>query len=646
MRDGKLIASCRLIVFGVIAVLALLLTTVVLRACAALGASAPIILTFGTLPRLVMALCCGSALGLSGLLMQQVLRNPMASPNTLGVANGAQLALSCATLFAPGWLVAREWVAMAGGCLAAGAVFLLSSRRGFSAASLLICGLIVSLYLGALNTVLMLLQPQGLSVLFIWGAGSLTQNGWDGVASLLPRVIASVVAALLLMRPLQMLSIGDDSANSLGIRVAWLRTLAVGVSIFVAASTVASVGLIGFVGLGAPALARLMGARTLGQRTAWSVGVGAVLLATTDLVLQLWSGPRAETVPTGAAIALFGAPLLLMLLPRAVRGGSTPSISTPGVRGRRRAGLPLLISFCVLLLVFVFVALGIGRGPQGWAWNFEPSLLNLRLPRVAAAGACGLMLAVAGTLLQRMTGNDMASPEVLGLSAGAALGILFAIFCVSSQNYFWRFGVGALGGVLVLGILGWTTRALPGAIDRLLLTGVALASLFEAVQVLLLSRMDPRGPSVLGWLSGSTYFVEPSLAASACALAIIGFLLVLPLARWLEMAPLGNSMLTALGVSLRDSRLAILGSAALLTTGATLVVGPLSFVGLFAAHAARLLGFQRATPALLAAGILGCLLMVAADWMGRMFLFPQQLPAGLAAALLGGGYLLWGITRR
>ncbi len=86
--------------------------------------------------------------------------------------------------------------------------------------------------------------------------------------------------------------------------------------------------------------------------------------------------------------------------------------------------------------------------------------------------------------------------------------------------------------------------------------------------------------------------------------------------------------------------------AALMTAIATLLVGPLSFVGLMAPHMARVLGLQQARAQLLGSGLLGALLMVLADWLGRNLMFPEQIPAGLLAALLGGGYLIWGLSRR
>jgi iron complex transport system permease protein len=123
-------------------------------------------------------------------------------------------------------------------------------------------------------------------------------------------------------------------------------------------------------------------------------------------------------------------------------------------------------------------------------------------------------------------------------------------------------------------------------------------------------------------------------------------LAALPSVRWLELLPLGDSSAKALGVHLGKSRFYLLLLAALLTAGATLIVGPLSFIGLLAPHLARLLGLTRALPQLLGAALLGATVMVLADWLGRNLLFPIQLPAGLLASLVGGAYFMLCLRKR
>ncbi|WP_420267671.1 iron chelate uptake ABC transporter family permease subunit, partial [Halomonas lysinitropha] len=246
-------------------------------------------------PRLAMSLLAGGGLALAGVLMQQVLRNPLAAPTTLGVASGANLALMAATLLAPGLLLAgREWVALAGGGGAMALVFALTWRRGLSPAVVVLAGLVVNLYAGALGMVLLLFHQETLKGLLIWGAGSLAQNGWDDAAFLAPRLLLGGLAAWLLLRPLTVLELDDASARSLGVSLKHLRLAGLGLAVFLTGCVVSVVGVIGFIGLAAPNIVRLAGARRLGARLLWSTLLGAFLLATTDLLLQRFAG----TLPT------------------------------------------------------------------------------------------------------------------------------------------------------------------------------------------------------------------------------------------------------------------------------------------------------------------------------------------------------------
>ncbi|PCD00532.1 Fe(3+)-hydroxamate ABC transporter permease FhuB [Halopseudomonas pelagia] len=604
-----------------------------------------LLMHYSWLPRLFVALLCGAALGLAGLLMQQVLRNPLASPTTLGVANGAQLALALATLYAPGLLVIREWVALVGGGLSMLLVYALARRRGMSPLSLILAGMVLSLYLGALNVMLMMLQPQGLTSLFIWSAGSLSQNSWDSVLFLLPRLLLVAVLVAWLIRPLSLLELEETGARSLGVSLDRVRLGGLALAVFLTACVVSVVGLIGFIGLAAPAICRLMGARTLRQRLIWTPLLGAALLWLADLGIQQLSGQLDDMLPTGAVTALLGAPLLLWLLPRMRMGGGRPQLNSAMVLSTPARPLKLLW-IGGLLLALIALALWFGRGAEGWQWILDPQVVQWRTPRVLAAAGAGLMLALAGTLLQRLTGNPLASPEIMGISAGAAMALMAMVFLWPGAPLVARLVLGCLGALVTLLIIMGFARRQSFSPERLLLVGIAISSLFDAVQMLVLSMNDPRGQSLLGWLAGSTYHVQLPTSIMALVIAAVLLLLCLPLGRWLTLLPLGEDTPRSLGVPLARARLSIMLLAALLTAAATLLVGPLSFIGLMAPHLARLLGFNQARTQLLAAGLLGAGVMVAADWLGRNLLFPTQLPAGLLAALIGGAYLIWGLSRR
>ncbi|ATP11571.1 Fe3+-hydroxamate ABC transporter permease FhuB [Aeromonas salmonicida] len=604
---------------------------------------------FSWLPRLTVTLLAGAALGLAGTLMQQVLRNPLASPTTLGVASGAQLALMMVTLFAPSWLLlGREWIAMAGGSLAMALVFALAWRRQLNPVVIVFAGLVINLYLAAISMGLLLFFQEELKGLLVWGSGSLAQNSWSGVHYLLPRLLVAGGLAAALVRPLAVLELDDASARSLGVSLQHLRLAGLGLAVFVTACVVSVVGLIGFIGLAAPAMVRLLGIRQLGQRLLWAPVLGALLLAATDLLLQSVSRFWPMLIPTGAMTALLGAPLLLWLIPRLSLKSGTPKASTGLLVARHPAPTRLITLLLLGLGLAIIGSLLFGQGMHGWSWSSWlrwQAQLEWRLPRTLAAGAAGILLALAGTLLQRVSNNPMASPELLGVSGGTFMGVIAtALLLPALPLPMMLLGglIGAFGCLLLLVLVNRKHGFQP---ERILLSGIAITALFEPLQAIALANGDMRVQQLLSWMSGSTYYVTLPVAYGLVALAVLMLAACLLISRWLDLLPMGPALATALGIRLNRAQLAILLLVAVLTASATLVVGPLSFVGLLAPHMAKLMGLVRARWHLLGAAASGALLMVSADWIGQQILFPQDVPVGLVSTLLGGAYFMWCLRR-
>ncbi|WBA16278.1 Fe(3+)-hydroxamate ABC transporter permease FhuB [Salinivibrio proteolyticus] len=593
-------------------------------------------------PRLVTALLAGACLGLAGTLMQQVLRNPLASPSTLGVANGASLALMLATLYAP-WLLtwSSAMVAMSGGVLTMLVVFALAWRRGLSPTVVVIAGLILNLYCGALSTVLLLMNQEALHGMMVWGAGSMVQTDWHSVQALLPRIGLAVVLILALLKPLNVLSLSDEGAKSLGVSLAKIRVIALGLSVLLTAWVVSLIGVIGFVGLAAPAIARLCGARKLITRLSLAMILGALMLAATDLAVQLLPGRRAMMVPTGAATAALGAPLLLWLLPRVSLGNRQRQQMHAGTSAPRqdwRLGRTLM-----LLVLGVVIFATVSRQSEGWQWlalSGDWSLLEWRLPRLLAAALAGGVLAVAGAVLQRLSANPMASPEVMGISAGTALGLIVTIFAGMGASMLSLYVGGLIGAGATLALIVLLNRKTGFQPEKVLLTGVAIAALMQAVQSFLMAGGDPRAYQVLAWISGSTYYVTDSTVTTLALVAAVLVALGLMCQRWLDILPLGGETAQSLGVKVGRARMLLLALVAVMTVSATLVVGPLSFVGLMAPHIARSWGAKNARAHMVTAGLIGMGLMLFADWLGRQWLYPQEMPAGIIASLIGGLYLM------
>ncbi|MGL5331299.1 MAG: Fe(3+)-hydroxamate ABC transporter permease FhuB [Aeromonas veronii] len=604
---------------------------------------------FSWLPRLAVTLLAGAALGLAGTLMQQVLRNPLASPTTLGVASGAQLALMMVTLLAPSWLLlGREWIAMAGGSLAMALVFALAWRRQLNPVVIVFAGLVINLYLAAISMGLLLFFQEELKGLLVWGSGSLVQNSWSGVSYLLPRLLAAALLAAVLVRPLAVLELDDASARSLGVSLQHLRFAGLGLAVFVTACVVSVVGLIGFIGLAAPAMVRLLGIRQLGQRLLWAPILGALLLAATDLLLQSLSRFWPVLIPTGAMTALLGAPLLLWLIPRLGIKSGAPKANAGLLVARHSAPARLIGLLLVGLLLAMVATLLVGQGMAGWSWPSWlrwQAQLEWRLPRTLAAGAAGVLLALAGTLLQRVSNNPMASPELLGVSGGTFMGVIATALLLPALPLPIMLLGGLLGAFGCLLLLVLVNRKHGFQPERILLSGIAITALFEPLQAIALANGDLRVQQLLSWMSGSTYYVTLPVAYGLVGLALLMLSACLLVSRWLDLMPMGSAVATALGIRLNRAQLAILLLVAVLTASATLVVGPLSFVGLLAPHMAKLMGLVRARWHLLGAAASGALLMVSADWVGQQILFPQEVPVGLVSTLLGGAYFMWCLRR-
>lgn len=589
-------------------------------------------------PRLVMSLLCGAGLALAGLLFQQVLQNPLAEPATLGVAAGANLAMSSALIFAPGLLViGLPGLALVGSALAMLLLTALVSGSRFAPLQVILAGMVLSLYGNALNTLLVLFNHDYLSDLFSWQAGALNQSGWRSALILLGTLLPLAVIGASQVRPLTVLGLSPQNASALGISVIRVRFTTLAVAVAISALITSQVGLIGFIGLAAPALVRAAGVRRFARQMLLTPLTGALLLGLVDQLAQRFS-PAVGDIPTGAVTALLSAPLLLvMLLRQRVSQRTLPAPQTHPLVNWRPATAWLVL---LLLVLGVVGSLWFNRQPPGAS---TADLLDFRWPRMLGALCAGAMLATAGVLIQRLTGNPMASPELLGISSSAALAVLLSAFFIRSSLSL--FPAALAGSLLSIAALFWFARRSEFNASKLVLTGLCLTSLTSALSMMLMLSGDPRALMLLNWSTGSTSGVTPGMAQSAVVTLAILFPLTLLLQRWLTLLTLGQSTARSLGMALQRSHLLILLLAAALTAAGTLLVGPLSFVGLIAPQLAWSLGARHLRRQLIMAALTGALLMVLADWLGRNIAWPWPVSAGLLSAFIGAPWFLWRMRR-
>ena len=264
------------------------------------------------MPRALAAIAVGALLAIAGALFQTVTRNPLASPDILGLSNGAFTGMLLALVFFSASLPARTIGALCGGLAAAAVIWLLAVRGGVQGFRLIIVGIGVSAMLASLNT-WMLLQIELDTAMFAsaWGAGSLNGVTAAGLGTAVLCAVPFVVAAALLPPRLRQLDLGDDVASATGSRPALVRTLAllIGVVLVTAATTVG--GPIAFVALAAPQIARLV-ARTPHLSLGLAALVGVVLVLASDLVAQ---HVLPVALPVGVVtVSVGGASLVLMII--------------------------------------------------------------------------------------------------------------------------------------------------------------------------------------------------------------------------------------------------------------------------------------------------------------------------------------------
>ncbi|MCS6959825.1 MAG: iron ABC transporter permease [Pseudanabaenaceae cyanobacterium SKYGB_i_bin29] len=262
------------------------------------------------LPRVLLGVLVGAALGVAGSLMQGMLRNGLADPFLLGISAGAGLAAVVPLVrgFMLSWVPLIAW----GGAIGTTAlVYALSwSANGISIPRLILSGVAVSAFFGSLTSMLLLFADERVQVALNWLVGSLNGRGWDEVNVVAVYIGIGILLSISLAKFLNLLSLGDELAVSLGVSLKWMR---LGIGLTSAGLTAAAVsvsGLIGFVGLVVPHLARLL----VGKDYLWVVPmsglVGALLLTGADTLARLGS----VELPVGTVTALIGAPFFVWLL--------------------------------------------------------------------------------------------------------------------------------------------------------------------------------------------------------------------------------------------------------------------------------------------------------------------------------------------
>ena len=318
---------------------------------------------------------------------------------------------------------------------------------------------------------------------------------------------------------------------------------------------------------------------------------------------------------------------------------------------RRAAGVGLLLA--TLIAVAVTVSLGVGstfiapgdvvRALAGQG-PFTVVVQDLRLPRIVVALSIGALLGLSGALLQAVSRNPLASPDVVGVSQGA--GLAATIVMSAGLGTAWLGPAALLGGLAAAAAVFAVSWRYGLAAHRFVLSGIAVALVMKSLTEVFIVAAEPAdGQRARVWLAGSV----AGTGYAEARILLIPLLVLLPVLLWagraMDSTALDDEIAVGLGVRVARRRLSLGVVAVLLAALATSQAGAVDFVALAAAQLARRL-VRAERPPLACSALTGALLTVVADLVARTAFAPVQLPVGVLTAVLGGPYLLWLLVRR
>jgi iron complex transport system permease protein len=317
----------------------------------------------------------------------------------------------------------------------------------------------------------------------------------------------------------------------------------------------------------------------------------------------------------------------------------------------RRQAIGIIALFAVALLI-TFVRWMVDRDPidgLGFAWPDEAYAM-FRRNSIIIAAAIGAALAVSGVLLQALLRNPLASPFILGLSSGAGLGVMVAMYVGYVTGYeAMRTGTNALpalvGAMAVLAVV-YSLGRRRGLLDplSLVLVGVIASAMCGAL-IMFLQRLVPGGlrGELAVWMMGRIpQDLERLQLVFLCGLALFGVAIATMLGRAMDAATLGDDEARSVGLAIGPLRLGLFLLAGALAAVTVAIAGPIAFVGLIAPHAARLIVGPQHGPLVPAAALAGAALIIAADAASQALDFGAgRMPVGVFTALIGGPAFIW-----
>lgn len=270
------------------------------------------ILLYIRFPRILIAMIVGANLAVSGALLQAVMQNPLADPGLTGVSTGASLAAIIVMLVFPQFSNLVPLIAFIGGAIACAIVFILAWKNGIKPVRIILAGVAVNAILGGGTNLLSILYNDKIQGVLLWVNGSISGKNWSDVKTLGIYSLIGLIISMFLIRKANILQLGDEMSTNLGIDINKYRLIISLVAVFMAAISTAIVGVIGFVGLIVPHIARHLVGSDYKYLLPLSVVSGSILLLLGDTLARTVASPI--ELPVGIIMAVTGGPFFLYLL--------------------------------------------------------------------------------------------------------------------------------------------------------------------------------------------------------------------------------------------------------------------------------------------------------------------------------------------
>ncbi|MDO4925729.1 MAG: iron ABC transporter permease [Turicibacter sp.] len=264
------------------------------------------------LPRNILAVLIGANLAVSGVLLQSVMKNPLADPGITGVSSGASVAAIIILLLMPQLSGALPLFAFVGGAIACALVFIMAWKNGLRPERIVLAGVAINTILGGFISLLSTLFSDRIQSAILWLNGSLATKTWSYVDMLFLYSLIGLGLSLFLIRSANVLQLGDESAKNLGFNVSRTRLVISAVAVFLAAISTAVVGIISFIGLIVPHIARLLMGSDHKYTIPFSMVLGAIVLLIADTLARTIGG--SIEIPVGVITSIVGGPFFLYLL--------------------------------------------------------------------------------------------------------------------------------------------------------------------------------------------------------------------------------------------------------------------------------------------------------------------------------------------